>query len=102
MNDVVNEGLNFEEENSSNNFSALLFKKQEENSVKTGRNLMGDGVRSNESKPVETGRGRIISNDAEMSMLTPKVCYYGTQDKEPPLTNSQIHVYFNLGSLRVP
>ena len=76
MNHVVNEGLNFEEENSSNNFSALLFKKQEENSVKTGRNLMGGGV-SSESKPVEKGRGRIISNDAEMSMLTSaKVCYY--------------------------
>ena len=85
MNDVVDEGLNFEEENSSNNFSALLFKKQEENSVKSGRNLMGGGV-SSESKPVEKGRGRIISNDAEMSsMLAPaKVCYNGTQVWKPP------------------
>ena len=84
VNHVVNEGLNFEEENSSNNFSALLFKKQEENSVKTGRNLMGGGV-SRESKLVEKGRGRIISNDAEMSMLTPaEVCYYGRQVWKPP------------------
>jgi len=68
--------LNFEEENSSNNFPALLFKKQEENSVKTGRNLMGGGI-SSECKPVKKGRGRIISNDADMSMLTPaEVCYY--------------------------